>query len=71
MISTIILGIVMTLVINPRLRVVIHMEELLELSPLNQFFYLLFQIMTFITGLAMIFVETTEFLQVSLLGRGS
>ena len=62
MISTIILGIAMRLVVSPCLRMVVSLDELLELSSLNQFFYLLIQIMTFVNVMAMILVETTEFL---------
>ena len=62
MISTIILGIAMRLVVSPCLRMVVPLDELLELSSLNQFFYLLIQIMTFVNVMAMILVETTEFL---------
>ena len=40
----------------------ISLDELLELSPLNQFLNLLLQIMTFIGVVAMILVETIVFL---------
>lgn len=44
----------------------ISLDELLELSPLNQFLNLLLQVMTFVSIVAMILVETTVFLLVAL-----
>ena len=66
MISSIILEIIIGFVISPCSRVVVSFDELLEFSLLNQFFYLFFKIMTFISVMAMILMKMTVLLLVTL-----
>ena len=65
MITSIILNIVKGFVLSPGSGVVVPLDELLELSLLDQFLYLLFQIATFINVMAVILMKTTVFLRVT------
>ena len=68
MILSIILDVVVRFVTSPCSRMVVSLDELLKFSLLNQFFYLFFQIATFVNVMAVILVKRKVFLQVMLLG---
>ena len=56
----------MRLVISPCPGMVVPLDELLEFSLLNQFFYLFFQITTFVNVMAVILVKATVLVRVML-----
>ena len=66
MVSSIILGIVMGFIFSPWTRLVIPLDELLKFSPLDQLFYLLFQISALISIIAVILMKTAVLLWVML-----